>query len=125
MAICDGTPRPIFHNLLSQSGRRGILALLALLPVFSSAAEPTPAPVEFNPAFLQGGTKVDVSRFSQGNPVLPGDYTIDVQVNGKWVGHASVRFVAQPNSDIALPCIDRSLVGRIGLDFEAVCARTG
>jgi len=74
--------------------------------------------VEFNPSFLQGATKVDVSRFSRGNPVLPGDYVVDLQINSKWVGRASVRFTAQPNSDIALPCIDRALIGRIGLDFE-------
>ncbi len=74
--------------------------------------------MEFNPAFLQGGSKVDVSRFSRGNPVLPGDYLVDLQVNGKWVGRIAVRFMAQPDSDIALPCTDRALVARIGLDFE-------
>ncbi|HEY6456983.1 MAG TPA: fimbria/pilus outer membrane usher protein [Steroidobacteraceae bacterium] len=99
-----------------------MLALLVLFPALSTAAETASAPVEFNPAFLQGGTKVDVSRFSRGNPVLPGDYSVDVQVNSKWVGHSSVRFIAQPNSDMALPCIDRALVGRIGLDFEKLSA---
>jgi outer membrane usher protein len=74
--------------------------------------------VEFNAAFLQGGSKVDVSRFSRGNPVLPGDYMVDLQVNGKWVGRVSIRFVAQPDSDIAQPCTDRALVARFGLDFE-------
>jgi outer membrane usher protein len=83
-------------------------------PVQTAAA----APVEFDSAFLRGGAQVDVSRFSRGNPVLPGDYLVDLQVNGKWIGHASVRFVAQPNSDIALPCIERTLIGRLGLDFE-------
>lgn len=74
--------------------------------------------MEFNSSFLQGATKVDVSKFSRGNPVLPGDYEVDLQINGKWVGRASVRFVAQPDSDIALPCIDRALIGRLGLDSE-------
>jgi outer membrane usher protein len=99
-----------------------MVALLALFPAFSAAAEPAAAQVEFDPAFLQGGSKVDVSRFSRGNPVLPGDYTVDVQVNSKWVGHSSVRFIAQPNSDTALPCIDRALIGQIGLDFEKLSA---
>jgi outer membrane usher protein len=74
--------------------------------------------VEFNPAFLQGGSQVDVSRFSRGNPVLPGDYLVDVEINGKWTGRATVHFIAKPDSDIAQPCIDRALIGRIGLDFE-------
>src|SRR5580698_7579801 len=95
-----------------------MIALLALFPAFSHAADPAPAQVEFNSAFLQGATKVDVSRFSRGNPVLPGDYTVDLQVNAKWAGRASVRFIAQPNSDIALPCIDRPLIDRIGLNLE-------
>jgi outer membrane usher protein len=99
-----------------------MVALLALFPVFCPAAEPAAAPVEFNPAFLQGSTKVDVSHFSRGNPVLPGDYVVDLQINGKWVGRASVRFIAQPDSDIAQPCIDRALITLIGLDFEKLSA---
>ena len=114
MAISAGTARPTFPKLLSSA--TGII--VALSPVLSSAADPAAAQVEFNPAFLQGGEKVDVSRFSRGNPVLPGDYVVDQQINGKWVGRASVRLIAQPDSDIALPCIDRALVDRMGLDFE-------
>jgi outer membrane usher protein len=113
--IREARGRPNLTKLLSQSAA-GLI--LALLPIQSPAAESAAATVEFNPAFLQGGSKVDVSRFSRGNPVLPGDYTVDLQINGKWVGRASVRFVAQPDSDTALPCIDRALIGRIGLDFE-------
>jgi outer membrane usher protein len=93
-----------------------------LLPARSPAAATAEPQVEFNAAFLQGGSQVDVSRFSRGNPVLPGDYMVDLQINGKWTGRASVRFIAQPNSDIALPCIDRALIGRIGLDFEKLSA---
>src|SRR5580692_11662697 len=95
-----------------------MLALVALFPAICPAADSASTEVEFNPAFLQGGSKVDVSRFSRGNPVLPGDYTVDLQVNGKWIGRASVRFIAQPGSDVAMPCTDRALVARIGLDFE-------
>lgn len=74
--------------------------------------------MEFNPAFLHEGSQVDVSQFSHGNPVLPGEYLVDLQINDKWVGRGSIRLIAQPGSDIALPCIDRAIVGRIGLDFE-------
>lgn len=118
MEICEGISRPTFHNLLTQTAPCFLVALVALSPAASLAAEPSASQVEFNPAFLQGGSKVDVSRFSRGNPVLPGDYSVDLQINGAWVGHASVRFIAQPNSDIAQPCIDRALIERIGLDFE-------
>lgn len=115
MAIRKGHAQPTSAKLLSHSAAGFIVALL---PTPSPAAEPAAAAVEFNSSFLQGGTKADVSRFSRGNPVLPGDYLVDLQINGKWVGRASVRFIAQPDSDIAVPCIDRGLIGRIGLDFE-------
>jgi outer membrane usher protein len=93
-----------------------------LFPARSPVAAAAEAQVEFNAAFLRGGSQVDVSRFSRGNPVLPGDYMVDLQINGKWMGRASVRFIAQPNSDIALPCIDRALIERIALDFEKLSA---
>ena len=109
MANCGELERPTLPGLLS------LWALLTLAATPAPAAE---SPVEFNSAFLQGGSHVDVSRFSRGNPVLPGDYLVDLQINGKWVGRASVRFIAQPNSDVAQPCIDHTLIGRIGLDFE-------
>lgn len=99
-----------------------MIALIALFPTLSPAADSAAAEVQFNPAFLQGGPKVDVSRFSKGNPVLPGEYTVDLQINGKWDGHSTVHFIAQPNSDVALPCIDRALVDHIGLDFEKLSA---
>src|SRR5579872_4620360 len=99
------------------SFRLALLALLALSRTTPSAADAAPQ-VDFNPAFLHGGSQVDVSHFSHGNPVLPGDYVVDLQINGKWVGRASIRLVAQPGSDIALPCIDRDLITRIGFDFE-------
>ncbi len=118
VATCESAARPTIPERLSRSGPGLLCALVTLFPALSCAAEPAGQQVEFNPAFLQGGPKVDVSRFSRGNPVLPGEYMVDLQINGKWVGRASVRFVAQPDSDIALPCIDRPLVGRIGLDFE-------
>ncbi len=125
MAIREGTARPTLPKLLSHSAPGVLFALGALSSAASQAAESTATSVEFNPAFLQGGSKVDVSRFSRGNPVLPGDYLVDVLINGTWVGRTSVRFIAQPDSDVALPCIDRALIAKIGLDFEKLPASAG
>jgi outer membrane usher protein len=122
VAICEGTARPTYPKLLSHAAPGVLFALVTMSPAILRAAQSTESPVEFNSAFLQGGSQVDVSRFSHGNPVLPGDYLVDLQINGKWVGRASVRFIAQPDSDIALPCIDRSMIVRIGLDFEKLSA---
>ena len=106
MAICKGAARPTLQELLSRCCLTVLCVLVILFPARSPAAAAAEQQVEFDPAFLQGGSQVDVSRFSRGNPVLPGDYMVDLQINGKWMGRASVRFVAQPNSDIALPCIE-------------------
>ncbi len=122
MAISKGPARPTLQELLSRSCLIVPCALGMLYPAPSPAAADAAPQVEFDAAFLRGGSQVDVSRFSRGNPVLPGDYMVDLQINGKWMGRTSVRFVSQPDSDIALPCIDRTLIGRIGLDFQKLSA---
>jgi outer membrane usher protein len=120
VAICEWAARRCFPELLTRPITALLCALLALLPLASFAADASGTGLEFNSAFLQGATHVDVSRFAHGNPVLPGEYLVDLQINDKWVGRSTVRFVAQPDSDIALPCIDRALIERIGLDFESL-----
>jgi outer membrane usher protein len=109
----------------SRSAPGFLFALITLSRAASAAADAAGPEVEFNPAFLHGGSQVDVSHFSRGNPVLPGEYVVDLQINGKWVGRASIRFIAQPGSDVALPCIDRELITRIGLDFENLSSTAG
>jgi outer membrane usher protein len=120
--IRGGSAGPTFHGFLSRFAPTVPCVLAMLLPAPARVAAAAESQVEFDPAFIRGGSHVDVSRFSRGNPVLPGDYWVDLQINRKWMGRASVRFIAQPHSDIALPCIDRALIERIGLDFEKLSA---
>lgn len=122
MGIRGGSARSTLQELLGHNPLALWCALALLRPAPSPAAPDVEQQVQFDPAFIRGGSQVDVSRFSRGNPVLPGDYLVDLQVNSKWIGRASVRFVAQPHSDIALPCIDHTLIGRVGLDFEKLSA---
>ena len=91
--------------------------LAGLFPAAVLAADAAGSLAEFNPAFLQGGSRIDVSRFSRGNPVLPGEYVVDLYVNETWLSRVAVRFVGQPDSDIALPCINRALLERVELDL--------
>ncbi len=79
-----------------------------------------------------GNQSVDVSRFERGNPVVPGEYTVDLFVNGNWNGHPAVNFRRQEGFDSATPCFDKSLVARLGLnqtklsdEARAVLARGG
>lgn len=66
------------------------LAICTALQTTAYAAEAPAAPsseseeVEFNDQFLfNTGTSIDVSRFSRGNPVVPGTFKTQVILNGQ------------------------------------------
>lgn len=78
--------------------------------------------VEFNPAFFPNGAngkQVDVSRFSQGNVVLPGSYRVDVYLNGQWIGRETLSFVAVEGRNSAQMCLEREALVRFGIDLDA------
>jgi len=83
--------RHIFYYLAS-----GVVTMT--MPVFVHAEETAasaPIEAEFDSAFLIGDAKkVDISRFKYGNPVLPGEYNVDVYVNGQWFGKRRMVFKA-------------------------------
>jgi len=78
------------------------------------------AAVQFNASFLtrSDGTSVDVSRFSLGNPITPGDYPVDLYLNGTWVGRVTVRFQLQNN--VVAPCMDRAIITKLNIDERAL-----
>ncbi|AVE06709.1 fimbrial biogenesis outer membrane usher protein [Pseudomonas palleroniana] len=78
--------------------------------------------VEFNPAFFPdgaGGQQVDISKFSQGNVVLPGSYRSDVYLNGQWIGRETLAFIAVKGQDSAHMCLERDALLRFGIDLDA------
>ncbi|NID15881.1 fimbria/pilus outer membrane usher protein [Luteibacter yeojuensis] len=81
-------------------------------------AQAQDTPVVFDAAFLQAAdaAALDMSRFALGNPVLPGDYDVDVWMNGEWQARKSVRFVAHGGGADAGPCIAREELVAYGLD---------
>ncbi|WP_321802744.1 fimbria/pilus outer membrane usher protein [Burkholderia sp. BCC1988] len=80
------------------------------------------AQVQFNDTLMMKprGQRLDLDRFSKGNPVPAGDYLVDLYVNGTWNGRSTVRFSAAQGADNATPCFDRALVTRLGLDDQAL-----
>ncbi|KRP59746.1 fimbria/pilus outer membrane usher protein [Pseudomonas trivialis] len=81
--------------------------------------------VEFNPAFFAdraAGLQVDISRFNQGNVVLPGSYRADVHLNGQWIGRETVSFVRVPGQDAAQMCLAREALQRFGVSVDTVTA---
>lgn len=66
------------------------IAVYTALQSAALAAEATAVPssgteeVEFNDQFLfNTGTNIDVSRFSKGNPVVPGTFKTQIVLNGQ------------------------------------------
>lgn len=79
--------------------------------------------VEFNPAFFPdraAGLQVDISKFSQGNVVLPGSYRTDVHLNGQWIGRETLTFVAVNGQKAAQLCLERDALLRFGIDLDTV-----
>ncbi|MGF6984919.1 outer membrane usher protein [Paraburkholderia atlantica] len=101
--------------------RRRLAILGALATWLASVAHADTAmsaQVQFDDQFLMKprNQSVDVSRFERGNPVVPGEYTVDLYVNGNWIGHPAVNFRVSEGVDSATPCFDKSLVARLGLN---------
>ncbi|MCA8066505.1 fimbria/pilus outer membrane usher protein [Burkholderia sp. AU38729] len=105
----------------------------------ADALEPPAAPIEriqlaqtdfaqatFDPGFLNNGSgqAVDISRFSRGNVVQPGTYTVDLIVGQSWNGRYSIAFNSAPGTPDAQPCFDEKLLRRIGVDFTKLPAET-
>ena len=81
----------------------------------------------FNPAFFPDGAaglQVDISRFSQGNVVLPGSYRSDVYLNGQWIGRETLVFAPVDGQDSAQWCVERDALLRLGIDMDAAPMQT-
>src|SRR5256885_6389964 len=42
----------------------------------------------------------------------------DIYINGNWVGRREVQFKAQAGSQDALPCLDKALLEKVGIDLS-------
>lgn len=83
----------------------------------NGGASAGPSDVDFDRSLLSGSGQntTDLSRFERGNPVLPGDYSADIFLDGAWVARRSVRFAATSPNASAIPCVDRKMLDALGL----------
>ena len=104
--------------------RHSSAAIAALLASYLSgtanAQTQQSAEVQFNDQFLagSGGPRIDISRFSKGNPVAVGQYDLDVYVNGEWTLRRAIAFVDSGVPDHAAACFDKALVTALGIDVS-------
>lgn len=108
-------PTP-FHALRRRWLTQAVLAALAA-PLGTAMASETSA--EFDSSFLVGASAqtIDLSRFAQGNAVLPGSYRADIQVNDVWLGRRDIRFAEDDDGETRL-CLSRELLADFGVDFD-------
>jgi outer membrane usher protein len=81
---------------------------------------------DFDRSLLSGSGQntTDLSRFEHGNPVLPGSYNTDIYLNNVWVGRSDVRFASTSAKGSATPCVDRTLLGKLGLHPAELSSET-
>ncbi|HEX3636115.1 MAG TPA: fimbria/pilus outer membrane usher protein, partial [Paraburkholderia sp.] len=95
--------------------------------VNAAEASDAGASVQFDTTFLRTdqSQSVDVSRFTSGNLVQPGVYSVDLFVNDVRVARQDVRFVATRDGKSARACFSREMLEKLGVDFAKVGADTG
>ena len=79
------------------------------------------ANVEFNTDVLDAAdrTRIDLSRFATDNYVTPGDYLLDIRINGQQIGQEKIRYIEAPDGKRTLPCISSDLLDKLALKEDA------
>lgn len=93
---------------------------LACTSFFPAAADET---IEFNTAVLDASDRqnVDLQRFSEGNFVAPGDYLLDVHINGQEIAQQQVRYISDvdhPHKTLA--CLSPQQLELLALKEDAL-----
>jgi outer membrane usher protein len=102
----------------------GVLGMFGatLCPSIASAAASTamfePAAASFDPSFFGASGASNLPRFERGNPVLPGEYGVDLYVNDRRVGRERVTFNESLSGGNAQACLTEDVLGRAGLDID-------
>lgn len=100
-------------------------------PSPSPAPSPNPAPpaaagpqeVQFSASFLGANSDAyNLSSYERGNPVLAGDYAVDLYVNGFAVGRETVSFRVPAAGGQAQACIDQKVLTLAGVDTAKLVA---
>ena len=77
---------------------------------------PTEKIAEFNSDFLIGEAKnIDIKRFTYANAILPGDYNVDVYINGNWFGKHQIAFKNTEDNKSAYTCFSSKQLLEYGI----------
>lgn len=100
----------------------GIISMTVPVMVYADELKNNNAmEAEFDSSFLIGDAqKIDISRFKYGNPVLPGEYNVDVYINGKWFGKRRMQFKAVDPKQNAVTCFNSNTLLEYGVKQDAL-----
>jgi len=100
----------------------GVLTLC--IPVSTHALEDvnsTNQEAEFDTTFLIGeAKKIDIDRFKYGNPILAGEYSVDIYVNGNWFGKRHLVFKSSDSKENAFTCFTAAKLLEFGVKQEVL-----
>lgn len=76
---------------------------------------------EFDASFLiSDAKKIDIKKFASGNPILPGNYNLDIYINGTWYGKHRIEFKANNDDSNAYTCFTARQLLEYGVKAEIV-----
>ncbi|AQV16356.1 fimbrial protein [Acinetobacter pittii] len=102
-----------------------VSSITLFMPVAIYAENNTDVPhftkAEFDSNFLVGNAqKIDIARFKYGNPILPGEYSLDVYLNGQWLGKRRMRFTASAPNINAETCFTEATLLEYGVKADVL-----
>lgn len=114
------------HNGMEKTVLALIIASAIGSPFYSYAADSSDD-VEFDPSFFPNkkGEKLDLSQYSRANIVPAGNYSMDVILNGQWIGKEEIKFITIPNNKYAVPCYNGSFFSQLNLNAKQLNKQEG
>ncbi len=111
------------------------LAVAALLDSFGMTstalaqghASPSSEFANFDSSMLMGAGagSLDVERYSRGNPVETGTYSVDLSINGTPAGRFDITFIPGATAHQAKPELPLALLEQLGVDTDKLPAGAG
>jgi outer membrane usher protein len=97
-----------------------------IISATSSYAADTPEEVTFDPSFFPGGKvgTFDPAQFSRSNVVIPGIYTVAIELNGQRMGDEKIQFKPLPGNSVQIqPCYPGSFFSLLNLSEQQLLAQ--
>ena len=108
-------------NVLHRACGVRLFSLQQLVLMIVTLASPAYAEIYFNPHFLNddASESVDLSVFANGQEAPPGNYFVDIELNGEYMASRDITFVAGASGDDLAPCLSHSLLESLGVKKDA------